>query len=99
MRRRGKQPQSPEDENIVRDGVANGHGRQADDEMDATAWRTATPQEDTVYATYVLFFVLNLVFIYRYMQPGGLGQRQGRCPLRSSGDIVFVKKFARPGPA
>ena len=36
---------------------------------------------------YDTFFVLNLLFITRYMGPKGPWQRQSRCPLRSSDEL------------
>ena len=35
----------------------------------------------------VLFFVLNQLFIYRYMEPEGLWQRPCRCPSRGNGGL------------
>ena len=37
-----------------------------------------------------VFFVLNLVFLYRYMEPGGLWQRPCRCCMRGNDDIFVV---------
>ena len=45
-------------------------------------------------------FVLILVFITRYMRPGGPWQRLSRCPLRSSGGFfIHVYPFSYPEPA
>ena len=38
-----------------------------------------------------LFFVLNQLFITRYMWPGGPWQRLCRCPLRGNGGGFYIK--------
>ena len=51
-------------------------------------------------ASPVLFcFVLNQLFITRYMQPGGLWQRLCRCPLRGNGELFYKETFSDLEPA
>ena len=46
-----------------------------------------------------VLFVLNQLFITRYMQPGGLWQRLCRCPLRGNGGVLYKETFSDPEPA
>ena len=43
-----------------------------------------------------MFFVLNQLFITRYMQPEGLWQRLCRCPLPGNGGVLYKETLFRP---